>query len=89
MFNGANSVADVTTAVDPDPVAAIEVEVVRVAAVHAQRAGPVEAERATAADLRTVAVARSGEKDAIAVRTGNLLSIYAIDRSPLPRTLVI
>lgn len=58
--------AAVVTAVPIVPVAAeaVEAESVRAAAeVLVQRSRPVVAERARGAEVRTLAVARSGEKD--------------------------
>ena len=87
--DGANGVAVVAAAEVPVVAAAVEAEVERAdAVVLVQRARPVVADRATAVDLRAVAVARSGKKDRVTVRTRNFLAADTVDRSPFPRTLV-
>ena len=76
--DGANGVAVVAVVGVPVVAAAAEVEAARVVAVAlVQRARPVGTVRATAVDLRAVAKARSGKKDTIPIRTGNLITIYS------------
>ena len=88
--DGANGAAAAAVVVAVPVVAvAAEEEAERVVAVDlVQRARPVEAVRAMVVDLRAVAVARSGEKDRVSIRTSNLSAADTIDRSPFPRTLV-
>lgn len=76
----ANGVAAVTAApIVPAAVADVEVEAARVvAAAIVQRSRPVVAARATAAEVRTVAAARSGKEDAITVRTDDELTVHTI-----------
>lgn len=86
--DGANGVAVAAAVAAPAGVGAVEEEDVRVVAVVlVQRARPV-AVRATVVDLRADAVARSGEKDRITIRSGNFLPFNTINLCPLPRTLV-
>ena len=85
----ANGEPEVTVAAALATAAAEEVEVTRVATVElVQRSRPVDSVRATVEDARTVAVACSGKKDAVPVRTGNELAIDAISSCPLPITVV-
>ena len=80
--------AAVVAAVVPVVVAAAEDQVVSAAAEAAiQRTRPIVA-GAPAENIRTVAVARSGQEDAVAVGAGYAVTGYAMKGSPSPSTVV-
>ena len=73
----------------PVAAAAAEAEAVRVVAVVlVQRSRPVEAARATVVEVRTVAAARSGQKDAVTIKACHLIALMAALSRPCPSTFV-
>ena len=86
----ANGVTVVTAEpIVPAAAADVEAEVERVVAVVlVQRSRPVVAVRATVVEVRTDAVARSGQKDAIAIRAGDKLTRNTILFRPCPSTFL-
>ena len=74
----------------PVVVAAAEVQVASVAAATAaaKRRRPVVPVATSVVGSRSDAIARSGEEDAVAVRAGDLVTVYAILSCPSPGTLV-
>ena len=84
----ANGEADVTVPIAV-PVAAAEAEVAReVAAALVQRSRPVVAGRATIVEVRTEAVARSGQKDAVTVRACYLMTLMTALSRLCPSTFI-
>ena len=80
-------VADVV--VVPEVTAAAEVQVVSVvAAIAAKRRRPAATVATSVVGSRTVAIARSGQEDAVTVGAGHLVTVYAVLGCPSPGTLV-
>ena len=87
--NGANGATVETVEIVPVVETSVEVETVGVVAIILiTRSGPIAAVRTTILYDFIVAVPRSREEYTVSVRTSNLLTIYTIDRSPLPSTVV-
>ena len=59
-----------------------------VAAAATQRTRPIVAQGAPFADSRTVAVARSGQEDAVAVGAGYAVTLYVVKGGPSPSAVV-
>ena len=79
----------VTAVVLTEVVAAVEAqEASAEAVVVAQRARPIVAVSPLVVDSRTVAIARSGQKDAVAVGAGYALTINAVKSGPSPSAVV-
>ena len=77
--------AVVTVVAEPVVAAATEVQAAGVVAVTAiQRARPIEAVGPPKVDYRSVAVARSGQKDAVAVGAGYAVTVNTVKGGPLP-----
>ena len=78
----------VTIEVAPEVVATAEAHVVSFVAVAAQRARPKVAVRPLIAYFRTVAIARSGQEDTVAIGAGYAVTVYAVKGGPLPGAVV-
>lgn len=73
----------------PAATAAAEVQAASAVAVIAvKRRRPVVTVATSVVGSRTVAIARSGEKDAVAVGAGNFVTVYAVLCCPVPGALV-
>ena len=80
---------EVTEAAVPVVAATVEGQAASVvAAVAAQRARPIVAAIPLIVNFRTVAIARSGQEDAVAIGAGYAITIYAIKGSPIPGAVV-
>ena len=88
--NRAHREAVVTVVVATTVAAAEGVQAVSVVAVFAiiQRARPIVAVGAPAVDFRTVAVARKGQEDAVAVGAGYAVTVNTVKGCPLPSAVV-
>ena len=79
----------VAVAVVPVEIAAAEVQVESVeVAIAVKRRRPAETVANFVVDSRTVAVARSGKEDAVAVGAGDLVTVYAILGCPGPSAVI-
>ena len=77
------------TAVIPAAIAAAEVQAAsEVAVIADKRRRPVETVATSVVGFRSVAIARSGEEDAVTVGAGDLVTVYAVLGYPSPGTLV-
>ena len=80
--------AEIAVVVAPVVEAAREAQVVSVVAAAAvKRRRPVVTAATSVADFSPAAIARSGQEDAIAVGTSNLVTFYTVLRSPSPSAL--
>ena len=87
--NWAHTVTVETEAAEPVVTTAIEEQgVSAVAVIAVKRRQPVETVATSAADHRSVAIARSGEEDAVAVGTGDAVTVYAVLGGPSPSAVV-
>ena len=73
----------------PVVLVAVEAQVASVvAAIAVKRRRPVATDTTSVVGFRAVAIARSGEEDAVAVGAGDLVTVYAVSGCPGPGTLV-
>ena len=80
---------EVAVAVVPIVIAAVEAQRVSVvAATVAKQRRPVETVATSDVGLRTVAIARSGEEDAVSVGAGDLVTVYALLGCPTPSAVI-
>ena len=89
LTNGAHTETAATVVVSPVVIITAEVQEASSIAVAVKRRRPVAtiATYAAAGSL-PVAIARSGEEDAITVGAGHFVTVYTIEFSPLPCTVV-
>ena len=87
--NRAYRAGEVTEVVVPVVEAAVEAQAVgAVADTAIQRTRPIVAVGTLIEDSRTVAVARSGQEDAVAVGAGYAVTVNTVKGCPLPSAVV-